>query len=287
MATWDKISGHSGKTQGASLWQHLVFAELSFLLLCPGFFHFIFRSSVRGSQSSLASSDSGTAQTHAQVRATRLPGIKHLREHFYPIFTDRKCRFIPFIYLRRECEGKLVFKVPCSYWLFFFIVMKSEHRAGSLAQITTLPVSVMSPTGPRARIWERVIRINQDPCLYLYIAFTCFPLSWNNSKGFTITSIAFPFFIPLSLEMSHHVRQGSQEVSAVNGKSSSQSKAAGQTCFLQPGREWKFPWGLCLWVPPVLPANLLPLIPRSPHNGLFNSSFCLWWVLPDYFSYLT
>lgn len=83
--------------------------------------------------------------------------------------------------------------------------------------------------------------------------------------------------------MSHHVRQGSQEVSAVNGKSSSQSKAAGQTCFLQPGREWKFPWGWCLWVPPVLPANPLPLIPRSPHNGLFNASFCLWWVLPDYF----
>lgn len=50
----------------------------------------------------------------------------------------------------------------------------------------------MSPTGPK--VWERVIRINQDPCLYLNVAFSRFPLSWNNSKGLTVALIAFLSF---------------------------------------------------------------------------------------------
>lgn len=105
--------------------------------------------------------------------------------------------------------------------IFHTAMKRQDIKAGRLAQITPLPGPVMSPTGSRAGVWERVIRINQDPCLYL---------SWNNSKALTIALIAFPFLIPLSLEMRHHVRQWSQEVSAVHGKSSQRQRGKPASC---------------------------------------------------------
>lgn len=59
--------------------------------------------------------------------------------------------------------------------------------------------------------------------------------------------MAFPFFIPLSLEMSHHVRQGGQEVSAVKGKAALSQR---QTCFLQQGVE------ISMWLVLVGPTSL-------------------------------